>query len=182
MRIDEVYATENQKKVLLLAGQHGDEHAGISIASAFLPMKSQNLVVIPCLNLDGYKADTREKNGIDLNREYMNLAEQPTPIECQLIKKIAQNVDLIIDVHSTPEDMLDQPCCLVDQDSEHYGSMFGVELVRQEAPQGSLRNYCVHNGIPMVTYEAVERRPGDQEQVEIGIDGILKILEECGLN
>ena len=169
--------------ILILSGLHGDEKTSVEIANTFLPLKSKNIVVLPCINPQGYKDDIRDHKGEDLNRSFSHYKkEQVTPEIVKSIKKLLPSVSLVIDLHSTPIELLPEPCCLVNNDSEEYGSHFGVELVQQEPPEGSLREYCNFRGIPIVTYEAVEHRPLDNNQVQIGVDGILKILQSLNLN
>ena len=58
----------------IFAGIHGDEPESIHLAEAFLKQnvdKEKLVGVIPCLNPDGYFAQTRgNANGIDLNRNF----------------------------------------------------------------------------------------------------------------
>ena len=66
---------DSSRYVYLMAGVHGDEVEGIfALERLFEWLKSQGgfswpLVVVPVLNVDGYKALTRvNANGVDLNR------------------------------------------------------------------------------------------------------------------
>ena len=182
MLLSEVYSETKAPSILIVGGHHGDEKTGVEIVKPFAPMRSDQITVVPCVNVQGYKAGTRDSNGVDLNRSYMIPMEGPTPEPIPLMKQLVNRADLVIDVHSTFANMLPNACVIVNDNSEQYGNLFNVEMIQQEAPKGSLRNYCVHNGIPMVTYEAVEHDPINDKEIETGVDGILRILEECGLN
>ena len=68
-----------ERPILLFGGVHGDEPEGVRLAEdtlRALETWSQNTwlvpwILIPCLNVDGYKAKTRVNGrGVDLNRNY----------------------------------------------------------------------------------------------------------------
>lgn len=69
---------KSKKYIYLLAGTHGDEVEGVYVLKELFKwlkdddqMDDQPIVVIPILNLDGYKAGTRvNAHAVDLNRNY----------------------------------------------------------------------------------------------------------------
>lgn len=70
-----IHEEKNQKYIYLMAGVHGDEVEGIYVLKKLFEWlkTSENikipLIVIPILNVDGYRAGTRvNANGVDLNR------------------------------------------------------------------------------------------------------------------
>ncbi len=76
--------------ILLCAGIHGDEPAGIEALLFFLEhsiehyCRSFSFTIFPCLNPRGYEAGTRENNhGIDLNR---NFRSQNLELETRLVR------------------------------------------------------------------------------------------------
>lgn len=70
----------DKKPILLMGGIHGDEPLGVLLAERTLEMlKAEEAagkalapwILIPCLNVDGYKNGTRVNGrGVDLNRNY----------------------------------------------------------------------------------------------------------------
>jgi len=179
MKIEEL----DRKKVLIIGGQHGDEPTGVEICKDLYSMRSAgNLFIIPCVNPIGYKAKTREQNGVDLNRSYSFCEDQRVSKTIDLVKGLCDIVDLVIDVHSTHEHMLDQPCFLVNEFGSDYVSCFEIIEHPGDAPEGSLRWYCDQIKTAMITYEAVEINPIREEQVTTGINEILKVLKKAGLN
>jgi protein MpaA len=74
----EVFKTniKSKKYLYLIAGTHGDEVEGVYVLKQLFDwiktehsLKDLPLIVIPILNVDGYKAQTRvNANGVDLNR------------------------------------------------------------------------------------------------------------------
>ncbi|HMN67384.1 MAG TPA: DUF2817 domain-containing protein [Bdellovibrionales bacterium] len=71
-----------QKPIVLMGGVHGDEPLGVLLAQQTLeflkadasmaqPQVTVPWILIPCLNVDGYKKNTRVNGrGVDLNRNY----------------------------------------------------------------------------------------------------------------
>lgn len=74
----EAFKTESTKggHLYLMAGTHGDEVEGVYVVQKLYEWLqtaelSWPLIVIPILNIDGYRASTRvNANGVDLNRNY----------------------------------------------------------------------------------------------------------------
>lgn len=70
--------TKSKKYIYLIAGTHGDEVEGVYVLKELFKwlkeddeMDDQPIVVVPILNLDGYKAGTRvNAHAVDLNRNY----------------------------------------------------------------------------------------------------------------
>ncbi|CAI2718304.1 M14 family metallopeptidase [Nitrospina watsonii] len=68
----------NAKRVLISAGIHGDEPAGVEALCAFLERKlyapflhKWEMHILPCINPTGYEIGTRENHaGEDLNRQF----------------------------------------------------------------------------------------------------------------
>lgn len=88
----ELYASSEKallphsQALIFIGGVHGDEPEGVELAVKTLEwLKTQNAsdlikawILIPCLNVDGYKATQRVNgNGVDLNRNYPSSNWQP---------------------------------------------------------------------------------------------------------
>ncbi len=79
----------NLKPILLMGGIHGDEPLGVELAKKTLEMLLADAAqqqpqfkvpwaLIPCLNIDGYKQNTRVNGrGVDLNRNYPSKSWSP---------------------------------------------------------------------------------------------------------
>jgi len=113
------------RQVLLSAGMHGDELAGVETLSEFLETRASakflqrwEITVLPCINPWGYEHDTRGNwEGYDLNREFNSA---PAPQEVLFVQSVLQQqFDLSLELH-------------VDQDSFGYylyeTSQPGVEI------------------------------------------------------
>lgn len=174
MRLNELYDTETEKSIFIIGGQHGDEPTGIEIAKYFLT--HPGCWVLPCANIQGLKDKTREWNNVDLNRSFGDCqldAEQQKIVD--LIKTLCKKSALVIDVHSTFEEHLQEPLFIPNQFAAQFKNQLDIECYESEAPEGSLRWFCDQNSIPMITYEAVEKSPVCDKQIQIGISAIKKI-------
>ena len=101
------------RRVLLSAGIHGDELAGVEALCAWLETRAYvkflqrwDITMLPCINPWGYEHGTRENNeGLDLNREFDS---SHPPQEVLFVQSVLQQrFDLSLELH-------------VDQDSTGY--------------------------------------------------------------
>lgn len=81
---------KGKKPLLLMGGIHGDEPLGVLLAQQTLEFLKEDAasgkprvtlpwILIPCLNVDGYKRNTRVNGrGVDLNRNYPSKSWAPT--------------------------------------------------------------------------------------------------------
>lgn len=95
----------NAKRVLISAGIHGDEYAGIKAISAFIEKRlykefdaEWELTILPCLNPTGCEQETRTNHeGKDLNRLFKS--DSP-PEEVAFAQKILNTpFDLNLELH-----------------------------------------------------------------------------------
>lgn len=94
------------RRILVVAGQHGDEGLGVEAVEALASDRSWvaddmdlEVALVPCLNPDGRAAGTRRTpGGVDLNRDHLRLGAPET----QALHRFARGFDpeLVIDVHT----------------------------------------------------------------------------------
>lgn len=96
--------SENPIKILLSAGVHGDEPAGVEAVIRFLEADNSSLLdnfeffILPCLNPYGYSRNVRwNSDGLDINRTF----ENNLSMEAVLVKTLLadKQLDLAIDFH-----------------------------------------------------------------------------------
>ena len=92
-------------RILIVAGQHGDEPLGTQAVEHFLGTvnvtKQTCVAAIPCLNADGAFKQTRlNASGIDLNRDHQRLQSSEIRALHKLVREFCPQ--LIIDVHTYP--------------------------------------------------------------------------------
>lgn len=181
----EIYrsATGSGRPILFVGGVHGDEPEGVRLATDLLIwlQKNNNSVsrswlLIPCLNVDGYKKNVRtNSNGVDLNRNFATSDWSPTAKapryypgmipnsekETQALSHLIQfeKPSLIIHFHSW------EPC-IVYTGEEGAGP---AALLAQDTPYeakedigyptpGSLGQYgWLNHRIPVICIEAQEK-------------------------
>lgn len=93
--------------VLLSAGVHGDEPAGVHAIMDFLEQEAgryadrARLCILPCVNPSGFEADTRcIMNGVDLNRSFGVGSTQPEIVAIEeWLRETAGPFRLHIDLH-----------------------------------------------------------------------------------
>jgi protein MpaA len=100
-----VLGAKNPKRVLITAGIHGDELAGVNAILAFLEqklfkeyIKEWELTIIPCINPTGYALNTRNNHeDNDLNRLFRS--DSP-PQEVSVLQSVLDSpFDLTLDLH-----------------------------------------------------------------------------------
>lgn len=131
--------------VMIGAGIHGDEPAGVEAALRFLETNSGNeallsrfhFIVFPCNNPTGWELDTRENaSGIDLNREFN--ARKPAP-EAAIISEALQGkcFDLVFEMH---EDV-DAPGLYLYEISEDTSRYVGEKIIAAAEAAGCPINH-----------------------------------------
>lgn len=165
------------RKCLIIGGQHGDERSGIDIAEGVIRQLKlrtvlKQIVVIPCANESGFKNNSRAMKGKDLNRLYEN-KNHPAVLTANLIKQIAEDSAVVIDIHSTDKKLMKTDMPIVISRHEAYLDCFSGIRYWIKPPEGSLRSFCEKKKIPFILFEAIE---GDPKSVETGIDDIINFL------
>ena len=101
-----ILGDHNPRRVLISAGIHGDEPAGVESVCAFLEsgrykahLDKWEITILPCINPYGFENDTRENHDKkDLNRLFK---DQLPPLEVQLAKSTIKPsyFDITIELH-----------------------------------------------------------------------------------
>jgi len=100
-----VLGKSNGKRVLISAGIHGDEPAGVETVCSFIERKEYlrfvqdwEITLAPCINPFGYETNTRSNHeGVDLNR---NFKSPSPPREVVLAQKLLDSpFDLTLELH-----------------------------------------------------------------------------------
>jgi len=164
------------KRVLLLAGVHGDEWEGVFVAKQILleSVKSDlnvDLTIVPVLNLDGFLRGTRRNvNDIDLNRNLLTLdwssdgiderfyagKEANSEIENKsLISYIEEwGVEFIISLHSWKHALMNvNGDCLEEAEAAKEYNFLDIKGDIGYSTPGCLGTYGVERRIPVITYE-----------------------------
>ena len=175
-------------RVLLLGGVHGDEVEGIALAQFLLGEFAKSffykiqLVLVPCLNMDGSLAGTRQNAlGVDLNRnlptkDWTSEVASPryhpgfNPLSEPENKALVtyfdlEKVDFILSLHSYSKVMVNVNgnCEEEAQVLSKYGGYPVTHDMGYPTP-GSLGAYAgLENNMPTITYELL--RGGDIKEL-----------------
>lgn len=142
----------NTHRVLISAGIHGDEPAGVETLLTFIEeniykeyFDRWELTILPCINPSGFNARTRENgDGEDLNRKFR---DSTPPQEVKLVQSLFDKpFDLDIELH---EDF-DSPGYYLFQKEDEPVSSLGRQILDE-----------VSEIMPINTAEEIEELPAE---------------------
>ena len=168
----------------IIGGQHGDEVMGVEIAYSLIDHFENNpplqkIMILPCANKQGLEQNTRELNGKDLNRLFEN-TQHDADIISENIKEVILESSLVIDLHTTPNEMMgsDEPVLL--SKPLNLCNYFQGEIRDKRPPRGSLRWFCETNNIDVLLFEGADDPSTYDTCLDLGIQGILNLLQGEG--
>lgn len=205
---DEIKAFRSENKaskyIYLIAGVHGDEVEGVYVLQQlFNWLKSQDdieipMIVIPVLNVDGYRAGTRvNSHGVDLNRnlpakswsekaresKYHPGTEALSEPENQYLDKLLSKFPpkFIMTMHSwKPMLNINGDCRKIAELLERHNSYPIVEDIEGHPTPGSLGDYAPDKyDSPVLTFEFPLLSDDSSlkdiwEQNRVGLENLLK--------
>ncbi len=179
--------------LFLSAAIHGDEINGIEIIRRIRHTKALNrlrgtLVCVPIVNVYGFINHTRYlPDRRDLNRSFPG--SENGSLASRLAKLFATEVvDRCthgIDLHTGANHRVNLPHIRADLDHEESARLaraFGTPvIVDASLRDGSLREYGMARGLPMLLYEAGEGLRFDALSIRGGVRGVLNVMRELGM-
>lgn len=177
----------HQGMAVIIGRQHGNEPTSENICLNILErLKNYKTLgatfIIPLANPMAAVKHTREYQGHDLNRSWAqgrDIGHVRLDVIRHKIMHLVQISDLVIDVHTTPHQLLKEPCVVLNPQAQHLGSFWPVRQLSQSDKKNSMRWYCTSIGKPCIVYEAVE---ADKKLgivalgVEEGVQGTINTL------
>lgn len=170
------------------AAIHGDEINGIEIIRQLLKVKALSrlkgtLICVPIVNVHGFLNHTRYMpDRRDLNRAFPgarhgSLASRMARVfATEIIDRSTHGIDL----HTGANNRTNLPhvrANLDDEECERLAVTFGTPIViNANLRDGSLRQYALERGIPMLLYEAGEALRFDRFAIRAGLRGILNVM------
>ncbi len=172
---------------------HGDEISGIEITRRLLAHKSLKnicgmLIVIPIVNIFGFNDRSRYlPDRRDLNRCFPGLKNGS--LTSQLAHKFMQEIvlksDIGIDLHTGAFNRCNYPQIRADisnQQTFDLAKAFGAPvIIGSNLRDGSLRAAVTQENIPMILFEAGEALRFCEFDIQIGVNGILNVMQEIGM-
>lgn len=188
-----IHGRQEGPVLFLSAAIHGDEINGIEIIRRVRHTKALDrlkgtLVCVPIVNVYGFINHTRYlPDRRDLNRSF------PGSVDGSLAGRLAhlfatEVVDRCthgIDLHTGANHRVNLPHVRANLDHEESARLaraFGAPvIVDASLRDGSLREYGMERGLPMLLYEAGEGLRFDALSIRGGVRGILNVMRELGM-
>ena len=178
--------------VLLQGGLHGDEVNSVELVRRMLIDKSYNIkrgcvIVVPLLNIFGFLNLSRTMHGKDVNRSFPGTknGSLASRMAHYLMKELIQNIDFAIDFHTGGAQRSNYPQIRFTPEDEraeilatlfNAPIMFGSKLIPK-----SFRNQCFKNNIPVIVYEGGESLRLNENAIQQGINGTLRVLKHFNM-
>jgi predicted deacylase len=188
-----VHGIEPGPSLWLNAALHGDELNGMQIIREVLdrldPEKiAGRVLAVPIVNLFGFIQQTRYlPDRRDLNRHFpgSKRGSLASRLAHLFMREIVARCDYGIDLHTGSLHRTNLPQIRADlgdettrRIAEAFAApmMFGARRLR-----GSLRAAATRKGVSILTYEAGEPLRFDAEAIDVGVAGILRVLQALGM-
>lgn len=175
--------------LFVCAAVHGDEIAGVEIIRRVLAHKGLRrlrgaLIAVPIVNLYGFVGLNRYlPDRRDLNRSFPgsprgSLASRLAHV---FISEIVSNATHGIDLHTAAVHRSNLPqirACLDDPETDRLARAFGVPVIlNANLRDGSLRQAVLDKGVPMLLYEGGEALRFDEDTIQAGARGVLRVMK-----
>jgi len=174
--------------ILLQGGLHGDEVNSVELVRRMLIDKSYKIhrgcvIVVPLLNIFGFLNLSRDMHGKDVNRSFpgSKSGSLASRMAYYLMKEITKNVDFAIDYHTGGAQRNNFPQIRFtpnDDNAEKLANIFNAPFkFESKLIPKSFRNECFKHNIPVLVYEAGESLRLEENAIQQGIYGTLRILK-----
>ncbi len=180
--------------VLVLGGVHGDEINGVETIrkmifdDKFMNLQCGTVIAIPIVNIYGFINFSRAvPDGKDVNRSFPgslkgSLASRVARV---ITLKILPEVDYIIDLHTGGSSRYNFPqirYTSTDTRAFELAKIFGAPyIIKKPIISKSLRKVAKEKGIPILVFEGGESLRFDGYSIQIGIEGIQRVLTHLGM-
>ena len=175
-------------RLFLCAAVHGDEIAGVEIIRRVLSHKSLRrirgaLIAVPIVNLYGFVGLSRYlPDRRDLNRSFPGSAtgSLASRLAHVFVSEVVANASHGIDLHTGAVHRSNLPqirACLDEPEPARLALAFGVPVVlNANLRDGSLRQAVLERKIPMLLYEAGEALRFDENAIQAGAQGVIRVM------
>ncbi|MGB7441942.1 MAG: succinylglutamate desuccinylase/aspartoacylase family protein [Coleofasciculaceae cyanobacterium] len=188
-----VNGTTPGPRLWLSAAIHGDEINGVEIIRQVLEkIKPKSLcgtlIAVPIVNIFGFIEQSRYlPDRRDLNRSFPgsprgSLAARLAHL---FMKEVVSRCTHGIDLHTASDHRTNLPqirANLKDAETYRCAKAFAAPLLMHaNTRDGSLRQAATAQGIPILLYEAGEAQRFDREAIEVGVEGVLRVMKELAM-
>ncbi len=186
-----VYVFNGKEKgptVLLQGGLHGDETNSIEIIrrmleNKYFKIKRGCVIVVPVLSVFGFLHFSRDVHGKDVNRSFPGTrsGSLASRIAYFHMREIVENVDFGIDFHTGGGQRSNYPQIRYTEESSIGKQLAAIFNTPFNFPSKlipkSFRKEAHKNNIPIIVYEGGEALRFDEQAIEEGIKGTLRVLK-----
>jgi predicted deacylase len=188
-----VHGIEPGPSLWLNAALHGDELNGMQIIREVLdhldPEKlSGRILAVPIVNLFGFILQTRYlPDRRDLNRHFpgSKRGSLASRLAHLFMREIVARCHYGIDLHTGSLHRTNLPqirADLEDETTRQIAEAFAAPMMFSARKlRGSLRAAATKKGVSILTYEAGEPLRFDAEAIDVGVAGILRVLDALGM-
>ena len=179
----------NGPTLWLSAAIHGDEINGVEIIRQILnKIKAKYLygaiIAVPVVNVFGFIEQSRYlPDRRDLNRSFPGSPQGSlaSRLAHLFMTEIVNHSTHGIDLHTAAQPRINLPqirANLLDTETYRCAQAFGAPLmIHATTRDGSLRHAASKKGIPVLLYEAGEACRFDPEAIDVGVRGILQVMD-----
>lgn len=179
--------------VWLSGAIHGDELNGVEVVRRVLPRLDQRtlrgaVIAVPVVNVFGFVEQSRYlPDGRDLNRSFpgSTRGSMASQLAALFMKEVVMQCELGIDLHTAASHRINLPqirANLDDPETLALATAFGAPFVIDaRLRDGSVRAAATKRGIKVLLYEAGQIHRFDEEAIQTGVDGVLRVFEAIGM-
>jgi predicted deacylase len=176
--------------VWISAAVHGDEVNGVEIIGRVIEKIETRelggcLIAVPIVNVFGFNAQSRYlPDRRDLNRSFPGFEQGSVAgrLAWLFMQEVVRKCQYGIDLHTGSNHRTNLPqirANLHDDETRRLAEAFGAPVIMHAgAIDGSLRKAATVAGIRTIVYEAGEPLRFDDTAIQLGSDGILRMLHE----
>ncbi len=181
------------KRLFLSAAIHGDEINGVETIRRLLdrvrPAELRGvLVAVPIVNVFGFVNESRYlPDRRDLNRSFPGSSRGSLAARLAdlFMNEIVTLCDVGVDFHTGADGRFNAPQLrgdMTDDELRWMAEAFGVPLlVQAKLRDGSLREAAAARGVKLLLFEGGEAGRIDEEIVEAGVDGTIRLMTALGM-
>ena len=193
MPIEVIRGKKDGPTLFVCSTIHGDEINGIEIVKRLLAHKSLKnisgtLIAIPIVNIFGFNDRTRYlPDRRDLNRCFPGLknGSLASQVAYKFMQEIVLKSDVGIDLHTGAFNRCNHPqirCDATNSRTLSLAKAFDAPvIINSNLRDGSLRTSMISANIPIILFEAGEILRFDENNIKIGVEGILNVMATIGM-
>lgn len=193
MPIKVIHGKEAGPTLLITSAMHGNEVNGTEIINQLRKKEELNelkgtLIMIPVMNVYGMTHRSRYMpDGAELDRSFpgSESGSHAARLTHLFTTELLDKADYCIDLQTGALNHSNLPQIFADLSStatSELAKSFATPVISNALiEEGSLRKVCQEKSIPLLVYEAGEAMRFDQQAIEIGVRGIINVLNTLGM-